>query len=193
MLLPLRDVIPSRIRPWVTLAVLALLSVAFATERGPSRFLASAGWVTFVANAFAIWIFGETVESRLGHARFLLFCAGAAVLGSLAPGWAGLLPLDPPPGASAIAGAISAAYFVLYPTSRVLVIGWLVTAIDAIEVPSFFFAGLWVLAQLFEALSPLAETRTALLTCAAGIAWGLVTVWVLRRPVDWGYTPGKSE
>jgi membrane associated rhomboid family serine protease len=183
VLIPLGDVIPSRIRPWGTWTLLALMATGL---------VASPDWVTLIANLLAAWIFGETVENRMGHVRYLLFAAGGAVMGTLAPQWLGWPPLASPMSASAAAGAIVAAYLVLHPGSRVLVLAWLVTAVDVIEVPSFFFAGLWVIAQCFHALGPFMDITAALLTCASGIAWGLATVWVLRRPVDWGYTPQKN-
>jgi membrane associated rhomboid family serine protease len=202
VLIPLRDVIPSRLRPWGASALILLFTAAFLVDRLevvlPSRysmaaaFLASPGWVTFVANALAAWLFGETVEGRLGHGRFLLLAAGGAVAGGFAPGWAGRPPLDPAMGASAATGAIVAAYLVLHPGSRVLVLAWLITAVDALEVPVFFFAGLWALAQCFHALSPFTDTTGAFVTCAGGIAWGLATVGLLKRPVDWRYTPRKN-
>lgn len=187
MLIPLGDVIPSRIRPWGTMALLALLAAGFATDR--MALLASPGWVTFAANMLAVWIFGETVEGRMGHVRFGVVAAGGSLIGCFAPLWLGYPVLDPPMGASAAAGAIVAGYFVLTPGSRVLVLAWLITAVDAIEVPAFFFGGVWALAQAFHAMSPFNDTAAALLSCAAGIAWGWVAVWVLRRPVEWTSDP----
>lgn len=190
MLIPLGDVIPCRIRPWGTSALIVLMAAAFATDR--VAILASPGWVTFTANILAVWIFGQTVEGRMGHVRFALFAAGGAVLGWQCPQWFGYPVLDPPMGASAAAGAIVAGYFVLTPGSRVLVLAWLITAVDVLEVPAFFFAGLWALAQAFHAMSPFIDTTAVLLTCAAGATWGLGAIWLLRRPVDWGNTPRKG-
>ena len=183
MLIPFRDVIPSRIRPWGTWGLLLLVTTGLAW---------GADWVPLFANLLAVWIFGETVESRMGHVRFALFAAGGALLGAFTPYWLGHLPPDPSMVASAAAGAIVAAYFVLYPGSRILVLAWLITVVDAIEVPAFFFGGLWVLAQVFHGLGRSIDATSALLACAGGIAWGLVSVWVFRRPVDWRYTPTKN-
>src|SRR5262245_40688780 len=158
----------------------------------PAAPFASPDRVTFIANMLAVWLFGENVEARLGHVRFLLFAVAGALVGSFAPEWLGRPPLEVPMGASAAAGATVAAYLALYRSSRVLVLAWLITTVDAIEVPVFFFAGLWLLAQAFRALGPFMDTIGVLLSCAGGAAWGLVAVWVLRRPVDWSYTPGKT-
>ena len=184
MLIPFRDVIPSRIRPWGTWALLVLVATGAVSGHG---------WVPVVANLLAVWIFGETVESRMGHVRFALFAAGGALAGALTPPWFGHLPPDPAMVASAAAGAIVAAYFVLYPGSRILVLAWFITVVDAIEVPAFLFGGLWVVAQAFHVLGPFIDATSWLLTCAGGIAWGLVSVWVFRRPVNWDYTPEKRS
>ena len=104
-MLPLRDVIPSRTTPWVTLALIAVnglvfaygwllpsdvlldvltryslvpVSATFATATSAMFFhenLLHAG-----SNLVALWLFGENVEDRLGHGRYLTlyFAAGYA-------------------------------------------------------------------------------------------------------------------
>ena len=67
-----------------------------------------------------LWIFGDNVEDRLGHARFLLFylfCGAAASLGQIAANPSSTVPMI---GASGAVAAVMGAYFVMYPQSRVL-------------------------------------------------------------------------
>ncbi len=104
-MIPLRDVIPSRTTPWVTIGLIALNVVVFIREIAlpaeavepffrtfgliPSAFswvslvtsmFVHAGWLHAGSNLLCLWIFGDNVEDRMGHGRFLLFylLAGAA-------------------------------------------------------------------------------------------------------------------
>ena len=62
-MIPLGDVIPVRTRPYVSLACMIGILIA----GGPV--------LQVVSNIVALWIFGWTVEDRLGHGRFAAFCA----------------------------------------------------------------------------------------------------------------------
>ena len=42
-----------------------------------------AGWLHFLGNMLYLWIFGDNVEDRLGHVRFVVFYSCAA----LPPSW----------------------------------------------------------------------------------------------------------
>jgi membrane associated rhomboid family serine protease len=97
-MIPLRDVIPSRTFPFVNIALITLNAVAFLAELSistmpfsrsfgispwcPGAFLWTtvltsmfihAGWLHFLGNMLYLWIFGDNVEDRLGHFRYLLF------------------------------------------------------------------------------------------------------------------------
>src|SRR5918996_364699 len=106
-MIPLRDVIPSRTFPFFTIAFIVLNSVAFLFEQSlsqralerfvftygvvPVRFdgvtmftsmFLHAGWGHFLGNMLFLWIFGDNIEDRLGHVRFVAFyllCGVAAV------------------------------------------------------------------------------------------------------------------
>jgi membrane associated rhomboid family serine protease len=110
-MIPLRDVIPSRTRPWVTLTLIVVNLLIFAYGRAldsdarldlfftyglvpadrawpslvTSLFLHT-GWLQLVANLGALWIFGENVEDRMGPARFFAFCCAASWAASRAAG-----------------------------------------------------------------------------------------------------------
>ena len=98
-MIPLRDVIPSRTRPGVTIGLIALNVLVFlfqATLPGrtspsrsstPSRssrryfslvdvftsMFVHAGFAHLAGNLLFLWIFGDNVEDRLGHGRFAVF------------------------------------------------------------------------------------------------------------------------
>ena len=67
------------------------------------------GWLHLIGNMWYLWIFGDNVEDRLGHGRFLLFYLGAGIFAAIFH--SALQPGSPMPtvGASgAIAGVLGA-------------------------------------------------------------------------------------
>ena len=78
------------------------------------------GWLHFLGNMLYLWIFGDNVEDRLGHVRFLVFyllCGVAAALGARLIDPSSKIPMI---GASGAIAGVLGAYFVLFPRSRVL-------------------------------------------------------------------------
>ena len=215
---PVSDVIPSRTRPYVTIAIIAANLVAFVYEWQLSRrelllftqiygvVPAAFSWSSIVTSMFLhagplhvggnmlyLWIFGDNVEDRLGHVRYLVFyllCGTAAALGQVATNPLSTVPMI---GASGAIAGIMGAYFVLYPRSRILTAVFLVLFLDLIEVPAIFFLGIWFLMQLFSGVgslgAPAADGGIAfwahVIGFAAGAAGGLY--WRLRETVARGY------
>ena len=205
---PVADVIPSRTRPYVTIGLIALNTFAFVAElllgdllprvvfalglvsaffSWPavlSSMFLHAGWVHFLGNMLYLWIFGDNVEDRFGHARFLalfIVCGAVAALGHVA-----FNPYSTTPaiGASGAVSGVIGAYFVLYPRSRVLTAVFLIVFLDLVEVPAIFYLGLWVLLQLFSGVGSLgvyANGGDAFWTPVIGFAAGAAGGWLGRR------------
>lgn len=79
-------------------------------------------WLHLLGNVLFLWIFGDNVEDRLGHLRYLLFylmCGYAAAYGFALADPASQQPLI---GASGAIAGVLGAYLVLYPTARVWVL-----------------------------------------------------------------------
>jgi rhomboid family protein len=197
---PVSDVIPSRRVPFVTIGLiivnafvllyqvtlspvgLELLVGTYALTPAwfwwPSLFTSQflhGGWMPFIWNMVYLWVFGDNVEDRLGHGRYLLFYLGggaaAAILHTL------LNPLSGVPmlGASGAIAVVLGTYFVLYPRSRVLTAIFLVIFFDLVEVPAIFFLGTWFLLQLVTG------GGSAFLAHIGGFAVGALVGAVLRR------------
>jgi membrane associated rhomboid family serine protease len=219
-MIPLRDVIPSRTTPFVTVAIIVLNALAFFYELslGPmvnaflltyglvpadfspltlvtSMFL-HGGFLHFGGNMLYLWIFGDNVEDRMGHGRFIAFyllCGAGAALAQTAMG-----PDSPVPmvGASGAIAGVMGAYFVLYPRSKIVTLLPPILVIRLVEVPAIFFLGLWFLLQRVSGLGSIAATSSGL--AAGGVAfWAQVAGFVvgasgvvlLKRPerqrVEW--------
>ena len=172
---PVADVIPSRTKPIVTIALIVVNAVAFLYELTlagddlplfvqsfgvvPAYFTWSSvvtsmflhgGWLHFLGNMLYLWIFGDNVEDRLGHgwyAIFYLLCGTAAALGQAATQPYSLVPMI---GASGAIAGVMGAYFVFFPHSRVLTAVLIFLFVDIVEIPAVFFLGIWFLMQFFS-------------------------------------------
>jgi membrane associated rhomboid family serine protease len=208
--IPLRDVIPSRNVPYVTITIIILNALAWILEvsmppntlnqviytygivpadfRVPtlvtSMFL-HASWWHIIGNMWYLWIFGDNVEDRCGHVRFFAFylaCGIAAGLGQIAMNSTSALPTI---GASGAIAGVMGAYFVLYPKSRVLTlipIFWF----EIIEVPAIVLLGFWFLMQLFSAGAVATATSNdgggvAFAAHVAGFVAGMGGVFLFRK------------
>lgn len=121
-------------------------------------------------NMLFLWIFGDNIEDRLGHVRYILFYLVCGVLAGLAHvlttvvfagGNEGSL-LIPSLGASGAISGVLGGYLLLFPTRRVMVmISWFVTA-----VPAFIAIGLWFVFQVISGLGVLGSGSPG------GVAYG---------------------
>jgi membrane associated rhomboid family serine protease len=175
-MIPLRDVIPSRTTPYITVTIIILNGLAWLFELAlpadartvflqvygvvPADFHATTlitsmflhgGWMHVLGNMWYLWIFGDNVEDRLGHGRFIVFyllCGVIAALGQIAIDPASTLPTI---GASGAIAGVMGAYFVIYPRSRVLTLIPLIIFWEIIELPAIVLLGFWFVMQLFSA------------------------------------------
>jgi membrane associated rhomboid family serine protease len=135
-----------------------------------------------------LWIFGDNVEDRMGHGRFLVFyllCGTAAAFGQMVTGPDSNVPMV---GASGAVAGVMGAYFVLYPHSRIVTLLPFIF-IQIIEVPAVFFLGIWLVIQFLSGVGSLATASSqepsggiAFWAHVAGFAAGLIGVFVFRRP-----------
>jgi membrane associated rhomboid family serine protease len=217
-LIPLRDVIPSRTTPYITVTLIALNAVAWCYELTLSPDLLRAfvqiygvvpadfspptlvtsmflhgSWTHVIGNMWFLWIFGDNVEDRMGHGRFIAFyvlCGMGAALGHITLDPESTLPAI---GASGSIAGVMGAYFVLYPRSRVLTLVPLIIYYDVVELPAIVLLGFWFLMQLFSAgaIAVTASTQgggVAFAAHVAGFVAGVCGVFVFgkrRRQNRW--------
>jgi membrane associated rhomboid family serine protease len=177
---PIQDTIQARNAPIVTWIIILLNSVVFFFELGipierleaylmrfgmiPARLTADprawwtlvtcmflhGGWMHFIGNMWTLYIFGDNVEDRMGPARFLIFYLLCGLAASLAHIWAAPSGMLPTIGASgAIAGALGA-YFVMYPTARVITLVPIFFVPIFVKIPAVFFLSIWFITQLLS-------------------------------------------
>jgi membrane associated rhomboid family serine protease len=109
-----------------------------------------AGWAHIAGNMLYLWIFGDNVEDRLGHGRYLVFYLAGGVVASLthlATNWGSDLPTV---GASGAIAAVLGAYLVFFPASRIATFIPLGYFSRLTVVPAVVVLGLWFVLQLFD-------------------------------------------
>ena len=127
------------------------------------------GWLHLLGNMVYLWIFGDNVEDRLGHVRYLIFylvtgLGAALVHAHLAPG-----STLPTVGASGAISGVLGAYLVLFPQARVYtLVPWVFIFLGVIEIPATVYLGLWFLMQVLNGAVGLAAPMEA---AGGGVAW----------------------
>ena len=193
--------------PLVTYALLALNILFFFVELSggeafimrwafvPSRFLANpitdsltlftsmfmhAGWVHLGGNMLYLWIFGDNVEDRFGHIKFITFyilCGIAATFSQLAFSLGSSIPNL---GASGAIAGVLGAYILLFPERRVSVL----QGLRVIQVPAVIVIGLWIVLQFYSGIGSIAYSSdiggVAYMAHIGGFVAGFVLTFLFR-------------
>jgi len=152
------------------------------------------GWAHLLGNMVYLWIFGDNVEDRLGHLRYLAFYLVAGMSAGLAHAYLFPDSVVPTVGASGAISGVLGAYLVLFPRARVLTLIPLVFIFfHIVELPAVLYLGFWFLMQLLSG-----TLAFGLAEDGGGVAWwahvggfvvGMALVPLLRRrrsyPVVW--------
>lgn len=132
-----------------------------------------AGVMHLVGNMLFLYIFGNNVNDRLGHVGYLAFYLSGGVIAGLGHV---LVSTSPVLGASGSISAVTGAFLVLYPVSRVTVI-YVFYLIGAIEVPSIVVIGLFFIMDVV--LNFTGSSQVAHMAHAAGTIFGVTLMFVL--------------
>jgi membrane associated rhomboid family serine protease len=145
------------------------------------------GWAHLLGNMWYLWIFGDNVEARLGHAGFLLFylfcglTAGATQY-VLDPG--STIPIV---GASGAIAGVLGAYAVCWPRARVLTILPVFYFITFVDVPAMVVLGFWFLLQLLQGAASLGVQFAH-----GGVAYGAHVGGFVVGALLIGVVPGRK-
>jgi membrane associated rhomboid family serine protease len=126
------------------------------------------GWLHLIGNMWTLWIFGDNVEDRLGHIRYLFFYIGCGVLSALFHIFTNAGSPVPTIGASGAIAGVMGAYFILYPRARVVTLFVIIFFVEIIEIPAVMFLGFWFLIQFFNG---------SVTSFAGGASFGGVAWW----------------
>jgi membrane associated rhomboid family serine protease len=144
------------------------------------------GFMHIGSNMLFLWIFGDNVEARLGHLRYLLFyllCGLGASAAHIYFNWGSRIPSV---GASGAIAGVLAGYFVLFPSASVRTLLFLGPFITMTRVPAIFMIGFWFVTQLLSGVASLGQVEqtsgVAFWAHIGGFVVGLPLVLLLRQP-----------
>lgn len=121
------------------------------------------GILHILGNMWFLFIFGDNIEDRLGHVRYLLFyllCGVAAGLIHVFTNWNSHMPAI---GASGAIAGVMGGYLLLYPRAKILTLIPIFIFFPFVELPAYLLLGYWFLLQLLSANLAGSE--------ATGVAW----------------------
>ncbi len=146
------------------------------------------GWLHIIGNMWFLWVFGDNIEDRLGHGRFVVFYLLCGVLAGLAHtvvNWRSMIPAI---GASGAVSGVMGAYLLLYPGSRVVTLVTLGWWWFKASLPAYVMILYWFVVQLVSGTVSLGLREGE----GGGVAWwahiggfvaGAVLVFVFKKPV----------
>ena len=193
--------------PLVTVALIVLNVLFFVVELlggdafigkwafVPSRFLANplgdsltlftsmfmhAGWLHLGGNMLYLWIFGDNVEDRFGHVKFIIFYLLCGLLATFAQLAFSLKSDVPNLGASGAIAGVLGAYILLFPKRNVRVLLLRVV----VQMPALIVIGFWIVLQFFSGIGSIADTSqtggVAYMAHIGGFVAGFVLTFLFR-------------
>jgi membrane associated rhomboid family serine protease len=147
------------------------------------------GWLHLIGNMLYLLVFGDNVEDRMGHFRYLFFYLTVGVAAALSQVFLNPLSMTPMVGASGAIAGVMGAYFVLYPGAMIRTLVPIFIFVKVLEIPAIFFLGFWFILQAFQSYGALLAVATGG-TESGGVAWwahsggflaGFILVFFFRR------------
>lgn len=127
-----------------------------------------------------LWIFGDNVEDRFGHGKYLIFyllCGLAATFAQLMFSQASNIPNL---GASGAIAGVLGGYILMFPQGRVRVL----QGRQVVEVPALIVLGIWIVLQLFSSVASITSAANtggvAYMAHIGGFVAGLVLTYIFR-------------
>lgn len=145
------------------------------------------GWMHLFGNMLYLWIFGDNVEDRFGHLKFLVFYLLTGIAATFAQYY--LIPASNTPnvGASGAIAGVLGAYILMFPQARVNVL----LGRQVVAMPALIVLGFWIVLQLFSGVGSIAATDqtrdtggVAYMAHVGGFASGLLLTLLFRGRRD---------
>jgi membrane associated rhomboid family serine protease len=155
-------VVPIRLSAMVQSYDVGILPVA---SLFTSMFL-HGGFMHLLGNMWFLHIFGDNVEDRVGHGRYIIFYLLSGVAAALTQVVVNPSSQIPMVGASGAIAGVMGAYVFLYPHARVLTLVPIFFFIQMMVIPAYIFLGIWFLMQMLSGMMSLGIGSDA-----GGVAW----------------------
>jgi membrane associated rhomboid family serine protease len=156
-------VVPAR---YAEYGIISVFNPFLALPLFTSMFL-HGGIMHLVTNMWTLWIFGDNVEDRVGHGRYLLLYLASGIAAALLHIYTNSYSVVPTIGASGAIAGMMGAYFRFYPHAKVQVVIPPFFLGPFFVVPAVMFLGVWFFLQFFNGAFSLMARQNE----AGGIAW----------------------
>lgn len=138
------------------------------------------GWMHLIGNMLYLWIFGDNIEDRWGHIRYLIAYLFFGVAATLAHIVFNLHSTVPSLGASGAISGVLGAYLVYFPRNKIRVLVFRVIT----TLPAYWVLGGWIVLQLFSQIGEIGNTTTssgvAYMAHIGGFAAGIIVAFLFR-------------
>ena len=138
------------------------------------------GWMHLIGNMIFLWVFGNALNDRFGHAGYLAFYLAGGVLAGI--GYVLLSGHAPVLGASGAISAVTGAYLVLFPRVRVTLLMWFyfITYFDVSSLLFLLFQFIWNLVMsLNESIAGMGAGGVAYAAHSSGYVFGIAVAAML--------------
>jgi membrane associated rhomboid family serine protease len=128
-----------------------------------------------------LWIFGDNVEDRFGHGKFLVFYLLCGLAATFAQMTADTGSNVPNLGASGAIAGVLGAYILLFPGAQVRVL----MGRGVIPMPALVVIGLWIVLQFMSGIGSLANAAqggVAYMAHVGGFIAGFILTFLFRGP-----------
>ena len=122
------------------------------------------GWFHIIGNMLYLWIFGNNIEDKLGHFKFIIFYLISGIIASLVFVLTSPNSTIPMVGASGAIAGVLGAYLLKFPHARILTLIFLGFFVRIVRIPAVYVLGFWFIIQLIYALPSIGSNT-------GGVAW----------------------
>ena len=187
MFFPYKDDNPRVLYPFITYSIILINILTFTVQHyiGQSSFIYNYGFIPnkfeiktifssmfmhggivhITSNMWFFYIFGDNIESILGHVKFFVFYLMCGIFAAITQFLFDPDSSIPMVGASGAIAGVLGAYMIRFPKARVHVLAIIFIFITTIIVPAQIVLGVWFLIQLSSGLSSIGIDTNG------GVAW----------------------
>jgi membrane associated rhomboid family serine protease len=140
------------------------------------------GWFHLLGNMLYLFIFGDNVEDRMGHFKYLIFYLISGTAAAFSQIVTNIHSTIPMVGASGAISGVLGAYILYFPRSRVLTVVPIFLVIQLIEIPAALFLLLWFIMQFFSGVATLAIANNTVGVAFWAHVGGFVAGFILATP-----------
>jgi len=110
------------------------------------------GFFHLAGNMLYLWIFGNNIEDKLGHVRFIIFYILSGIVAAYSHAITEPSSMLPMIGASGAVSGILGAYLLLFPHARVYTLIFFGFFVRVVRLPAIFIIGFWIVIQFINGI-----------------------------------------